>query len=78
MIIKTTVTPRYKLPRVKASFKEKYDSLPRNRQPEFRAAVMASQGWTHATSFYDAINGRAWLKRETVADIEAILKKFGI
>ena len=77
MIVEETIT-KTKLKRVRANFRAIYDDLPRSKQPEFRHAVMASQGWQSTTAFYDAINGRELIKPETVTDIESIFKKFGV
>jgi hypothetical protein len=63
--------------KAKYDFREVYDSLPRNIQPQFRHAVMASQGWTAPNTFYLAMRGELWLTKKQVNEIKAILKQLG-
>lgn len=77
MIIEETIT-KTKLKRVRVNFRKAYDDLPRSKQPSFREAVMASQGWMSRTAFYDAINGRELIKPEAAMEMLSILKQFGV
>lgn len=77
MIISQFINLRKKK-RIRADFTEPYNSLPRNRQPEFRHSVMASQNWEARQTFYDAISGRKALPRKAYNEIVDIFKKFNI
>jgi len=63
--------------KARVNFKDAYDSLPRNLQPQFRHTVMASQKWDHRQRFYLAISGKKWLSKQQIEEIKAIFRQFG-
>jgi len=77
MIIEKIVT-FHKLRRIKADFREPYNSLPRNLQPQFRHSVMASQKWQTPQTFYNCLSGRHHMTKQTYREILKIFKKFDI
>ena len=60
----------------RVDFREAYEKLPVQNQLPFRHAVMSSQGWQTKMSFYNAMNGKAWLNEKAIKDIHYLLNKF--